>query len=399
MKQCPTCSTKNPDNASFCQCCGKSLEYVSGGTNTISSAVGDIFNAAKGVLQEGLDKLAEPSKTPYPPQYSTGYTPSAAVNQPGGGWNEAVHVQEAPAQASGKKKYPFFQDEDETTVAVLGESAIDADLGGTFQKSYAVLTNRRLYCKNDTGNFVSEISALEAVGINIKTNPFQWAFWVSIIVASAISILMFFVSLVFEKKVVSGLLYGLCFAANMFALVFRAKGENNKMTVALVLGSLGGSFASLIFAVLYIINKQKADAVPDMFFISCRPNRFFFYSLSNYPQQEIDSFYKVAIQLGAVSRNSGPTSSTAPSATNYAPYSPYGPPQNYRSSGGGTKILVAICALLIIAAIGFYAYNYFTHCKVSGCGNEIYKNGYCTAHYYKNSIDSAAGNVFDFFSN
>ena len=50
--------------------------------------------------------------------------------------------------------YPFFREEDERTQAVIGEDAIASDLEGTYQKPYAVLTQKRLYCKNQQGNFI-----------------------------------------------------------------------------------------------------------------------------------------------------------------------------------------------------------------------------------------------------
>ncbi len=52
------------------------------------------------------------------------------------------------------ERYSFFQDEAEKSQAIIGESAIIADLNGTFEKPYAVLTQQRLYCKNEQGNFI-----------------------------------------------------------------------------------------------------------------------------------------------------------------------------------------------------------------------------------------------------
>ena len=61
-----------------------------------------------------------------------------------------------------REQYPFFRDGDEQTQAVIGEEAVNADLDGDYQKPYAVLTQRRLYCKNEQGNFITDASALQS---------------------------------------------------------------------------------------------------------------------------------------------------------------------------------------------------------------------------------------------
>lgn len=54
-----------------------------------------------------------------------------------------------------REQYPFFREEDEHTQAVIGEDAAEADLNGEYQKPYAILTQKRLYCKNEQGNFIT----------------------------------------------------------------------------------------------------------------------------------------------------------------------------------------------------------------------------------------------------
>ena len=73
--------------------------------------------------------------------------------------------------------YPFFRETDEQTVAVIGEDAIAADLNGTYQKPYAVLTQKRLYCKNERGNFITDAAALRSAGKGLLPgrNWFLWA--------------------------------------------------------------------------------------------------------------------------------------------------------------------------------------------------------------------------------
>lgn len=63
------------------------------------------------------------------------------------------------------ERYPFFRDEDERTRAVIGEEDAQADLAGQYRKPYAVLTQRRLYCKNETGNFITEGAAIRSAGM------------------------------------------------------------------------------------------------------------------------------------------------------------------------------------------------------------------------------------------
>lgn len=59
-----------------------------------------------------------------------------------------------------REQYPFFRDTDERTLAVIGEEAAVSDLDGTYQKPYAILTQKWLYCKNEGGNFITEAKNL-----------------------------------------------------------------------------------------------------------------------------------------------------------------------------------------------------------------------------------------------
>ncbi len=63
-----------------------------------------------------------------------------------------------------KERYPFFREEAERTQAVIGEAGIDADLNGTFEKPYAVLTRERLYCKTQQGNFIAPADQILRAG-------------------------------------------------------------------------------------------------------------------------------------------------------------------------------------------------------------------------------------------
>lgn len=81
------------------------------------------------------------------------------------------------------KQYPFFREEDEETLAVIGEEAVAADLNGTYHKPYAVLTKKRLYCKNEAGNFITETGALKSAkkGLLPGLNWFLWGMVVALL--------------------------------------------------------------------------------------------------------------------------------------------------------------------------------------------------------------------------
>lgn len=68
-----------------------------------------------------------------------------------------------------KERYPFFRDETERSLAVIGESAIEPDLNGQFEKPYAILTEKHLYCKNEMGNFIVETDHLQ--NAEVKAAP------------------------------------------------------------------------------------------------------------------------------------------------------------------------------------------------------------------------------------
>lgn len=75
------------------------------------------------------------------------------------------------------EKYPFFREKDEQTRAVVGEEAAAADLDGEYQKPYAVLTQKRLYCKNEQGNFITDAATVRSAGKGRLPgqNWFVWA--------------------------------------------------------------------------------------------------------------------------------------------------------------------------------------------------------------------------------
>lgn len=75
--------------------------------------------------------------------------------------------------------YPFFREEDERTQAVIGEDAIASDLEGTYQKPYAVLTQKRLYCKNQQGNLIVDNINLRGSSRVRKVHSLSWLLWIA----------------------------------------------------------------------------------------------------------------------------------------------------------------------------------------------------------------------------
>ncbi len=93
-----------------------------------------------------------------------------------------------------REQYPFFRDGDEQTRAVIGEEAVDADLDGEYQKPYAVLTQKRLYCKNEQGNFITDAAAVRSAGKGRLPghNWFLWAAAVCLTLALGLLCLWYF---------------------------------------------------------------------------------------------------------------------------------------------------------------------------------------------------------------
>lgn len=81
-----------------------------------------------------------------------------------------------------REQYPFFREEDERTQAVLGEDAAEADLNGEYQKPYAILTQKQLYCKNEAGNFIVPAANLRGAGTG-KLPGQNWFLWSAVICA------------------------------------------------------------------------------------------------------------------------------------------------------------------------------------------------------------------------
>lgn len=76
-----------------------------------------------------------------------------------------------------REQYPFFREEGERTQAVIGEDAAEADLNGAYQKPYAILTQKRLYCKNEQGNFIIPTQNLLGAAMEHMSNGKAYLLW------------------------------------------------------------------------------------------------------------------------------------------------------------------------------------------------------------------------------
>lgn len=87
-----------------------------------------------------------------------------------------------------REQYPFFREEDERARAVIGADAAEADLNGEYQKPYAILTQKRLYCKNETGNFITQSADLLKAGNDLLPVPNRFLWFAVICIVLAVGI-------------------------------------------------------------------------------------------------------------------------------------------------------------------------------------------------------------------
>lgn len=175
MKECPNCLKRHRNSKKFCDGCGTSLEHIPELPDDLTAfadqarsvlheqmkkagaaaAVG--LEKAKWTIETGREKIQTGKSQHIPAGYTpAAYTDVSSNSQPGGGWEHSVNPDDAASVEI--LRYPFFKEEDEKTIAVLGGEAVAADLKGNYRMPYAVLTQKHLYCKNEAGNFVVDSS-------------------------------------------------------------------------------------------------------------------------------------------------------------------------------------------------------------------------------------------------
>ncbi len=113
-----------------------------------------------------------------------------------------------------KERYPFFRDESEQSQAVIGESAIESDLNGHFEKPYAILTEKHLYCKNEMGNYIVESDRLQSAGVKAASTV-STLFWIAFSIAALATVLLIYFFVTMSKHWDSSLL-----AEKMLPLLF-----------------------------------------------------------------------------------------------------------------------------------------------------------------------------------
>lgn len=411
MKRCPSCSTKNPDSAKFCQSCGTSLEGVEVIRTDLSGTASDLLTKAGNILNDSAKKAKEVAadRVEKAKKATTGKEKIQSTVQAGGwdkpappidgdqfngGWENIANSKEASSVTV--KKYSFFQSEEEETVAVIGESAAASDLEGTYRGPYAVLTKERLYCKNEEGNFI--IAASEILSAKeILIRKYEWAFWAAVAIPIVLG-----VSVLYEAISANAMMdmpifvYGHILAAIPagISIYFHVRNDLKKTSIALAFTILGPNL-NIIFALIYLYQAWKNRTTSRIFSIHCVGKSFPF-SMDNYPDRELLDFQnQVSLLTGKpLEFRQNANSGNGTSKVNRNSY------QVPKQSGGrkGSPIVTAAAVIVILAVLIFAGTSIFhalTTCKFDGCENEVYKDGYCTRHYAGNQVNQAAGDFFD----
>lgn len=233
MKRCPNCSNITSNSCKFCDNCGASMRDVpeiQGGMNDFADKAGSILSEqmkkigtaitvgvekAKESIEVGREKLLDKKQAGNVPPSYTPYTQTDAPyakSQPGGGWDQSVNPNDATSVEV--VTYPFFKDEDETTLAVLGEEAATSDLNGNYRMPYAVLTQKHLYCKNEAGNFVVDTS--DICSVTDTRYRYGWTFILAMIFP------VFLVCIVVIEHQYSGMFGGVFWLVFPYVLVCAA---------------------------------------------------------------------------------------------------------------------------------------------------------------------------------
>jgi len=317
------------------------------------------------------------------------------TSQPDHGWDESI----SPSDASSVtvKKYSFFQSEDEKAVAVIGESAAASDQDGSYRGPYAILTKQHFYCKNEDGTFIAKASDVLGTSSN-QIKKFTWAFWVAAIIGifvGAVPFLNIFAEILWDMgeplPLVDALFeiwMGCCAVA---AIHFYRRNDLKKATVALAFTILNtGCF---IFTAIHLYQVWKNRTTPNLFNVHC-VGRIFSFVMDNYPQQELQDFQNQVSLLTGQADKSIHKSINGPANRSYQAYQ--APNQ---SSGRKRSPIVTIAAVVVILAVvifaGAFVFKALTTCRVSGCENEVYQDGYCFEHYARNQASEVAGGLFD----
>jgi len=417
MKKCPKCSAENPNDSKFCNSCGASLE----GVEACPSTANDFLKKARTILNDSARKVKEAAETgtekakqavtegkkkveSMSQSHESSGDPSSIrmADQPGGSWDSAAQDAsqqdsswEKPVNQDGARltveKYPFFQSEDETAVAVIGEQFAAADLEGTYQAPYAVLTQEKLYIKNEAGHFIKKTSAIETLQIGYQSEKDR----IIALALTCIEATIFFSAI---GGPVFGLFMGaICLATTYFALQASKKRSNIKLQpppnikVLLIFLIIGAviifitfskllSVLALAFGLLSAKYLHQYFQSPKIFSICCSDGTFSFL-LDKYPQQEIANFIDKALPFCQKGK-----------------YSSYQANTRQKSSGNGKGAVIVVLILIALLLVGGGIWYFETHCKVFGCGRAPTIDGYCKYHYAEKHVSDAYNEAEDFFN-
>ena len=114
MKECPSCKTKNRNDAEFCTECGADLKDVPATTDEWAAAAGSLLNKAKEVAATGAKKAKEAAQTGTAKvqkamedaDKKAEATKAAGVSA--GGWDAAVDTPPLPLWAAHLKREAVF---------------------------------------------------------------------------------------------------------------------------------------------------------------------------------------------------------------------------------------------------------------------------------------------------
>lgn len=162
MKECPSCKTKNRNDADFCTECGADLKDVPAATDEWAAAAESLLNKAKETATTGAKKAKEAAQTGVAKvqkamedaDKKTEAAKAAGVSS--GGWDTAVDTHaSAPVGGAPQKGSSILVDQSESIVATIGNNYLQNFLtGGKVERGVGLLTQKRFYFKgqNYTGS-------------------------------------------------------------------------------------------------------------------------------------------------------------------------------------------------------------------------------------------------------
>ncbi len=426
MKVCPKCSAKVTNDVKFCANCGEnliSIEPIPDETpdllNKTSLVLNDGVKKAKDTISIGMKKLQQTIETklqtaqseeeyretpPFPQsptQSAVSSDWSSTVDtipveaQENISWEAAVNPNDAATVSV--KKYPFFKEDDETTLAVIGERYAASDLNGEYQRPYAILTQKRLYCKNESGNFILKTS--EIYTAREDPRPLRsWPLWLMIPVAifftPALVLVFLGIAAHRKKDYKTASLFTICVTVLLWlvSLVVAWQVSDVGLLATLIFG-----LPSVVLTYLYVTSAQKALDTPQTFSITCAGGVFTFLT-ADYSLREFVDFQTKAAPFcsGTQPKNfRGGAQLQTYGASSRSFHT--GPTNIQQKSSSYKKIILILIALLAVAGIIVAIIYSTTHCKYSGCNRKVYENGYCERHYYIDKGDDLLNKAEDYF--